>query len=91
VTTGSGTQLQISARHVVGRRRAYGVWLYSDPGRRRFLGLSVATALWPDHTLVGGAILPGNYRSYRKLLITAEPDRKPTAPGKIVLEGSIPH
>jgi hypothetical protein len=90
MSTGDGTQVDIFADHVLGPRRRFGLWLYSDPSHQHFLGIRIGTAIRPHHTLYGNAQLPGNYRSYRHLLITLQTDSKPTAPGKIVLQGKIP-
>jgi hypothetical protein len=89
--TNGTTSMQISAFHVPAGPRHYDVWLYSNPGHQHFLGSRVGPALWPHNTLYGNAAPPDNYRSYRQLLITLQTSSKPTAPGKIVLAGNIPH
>jgi len=91
MTTGLGTQVDISAHNVLRYRRTYGAWLYDAPGHEHFLGSSIGTAIWPHHTLYGWASLPKNYRSYRELLITVQASRKPAVPGEVVLKGDIPH
>ena len=88
--TNGTTSMQISAYHVPAGPRHYGLWLYSSPGHQHFLGFRVGPALWPHNTLYGNAVPPDNYRSYRQLLITRQTSSKPTAPGKIVLQGNIP-
>lgn len=89
-TTNGTTSMQISARQVLGAHGHYDVWLYSNPGHQYFLGSRVGAALWPHNTFYGNATPPNNYRTYRQLLITLPTSSKPTAPGKIVLEGNIP-
>ena len=91
MSTGDGTQVEISARHVLGTNERDGLWLYSDPSHQHFLGIRVGTAIWPHHTLYGGAQLPDNYRSYHEILITLQTGSSPAAPGIIVLQGNIPH
>jgi hypothetical protein len=88
--TNGTTSMQIAARRVPGAHGHYGLWLYSNPGHQQFLGFDVGPALSPRDTLYGNASPPGNYRSYRELLITRQTSSKPTAPGTIVLEGNIP-
>ena len=88
-TTNGTTSMQIDAHRVQGAHGHYGVWLYSNPGHQQFLGFDVGPALSPRDTLYGNVSPPGDYRSYRELLITRQTSSKPTAPGTIVLEGNI--
>ena len=88
--TDGTTSMQIDAHRVQGAHGHYGLWLYSNPGHQQFLGFDVGAALSPHDTLYGTVSPPGNYRSYRELLITRQTSSKPRAPGTIVLEGNIP-
>lgn len=83
--------VQISADHVNATHRRYGIWLSSSPRHELYLGHQIGPVIWPHHSLVGDTPpLPHDYRSYRHLLIAVQTSRKPTSPGRILLEGNLP-
>jgi hypothetical protein len=89
--TNSRLTIQLYADHIKTNHRRYGIWLYSSPRHELYLGHQIGPVIWPHTSLVGVTpTLPHNYRSYRHLLITVQPSRKPTSPGRVLLAGNIP-
>ncbi len=70
------------------RHDAYAVWLYSSASNTKFLGF-VNPGVKADGKLQTAGVLPANASSYKQLLVTDETQPKPTAPGKIVLQGAF--
>jgi hypothetical protein len=65
----------------------YAVWLYNSPTSAE--ALSKSPAVGSDGRLQGGALLPANAGSYRRMLLTRETSERPTHPGPIVLSGAF--
>jgi Sigma-70, region 4 len=63
----------------------YAVWLYNSPSRAE--AISKSPKVGSDGRLQGGALLPANAGSYRKILLTRETSQRPTRPGPTVLSG----
>ncbi len=67
---------------------AYAVWLYNSPGDSHILGF-VNPGVKADGKLQTAGVLPANASRYKQLLVTLETQAKPSAPGKIVLQGAL--
>lgn len=65
----------------------YAVWLYSSPSRAKRLGF--APAVGKDGRLQALAPVPADLAKYRQLVISRESSASPSAPGPIVLAGSL--
>jgi hypothetical protein len=67
---------------------AYAVWLYNSPSDSHLLGF-VSPAVGSNGRLQTAGSLPTNASHFHKLLVTLETKASPTAPGQIVLEGTL--
>ena len=65
----------------------YAVWLYNSP--TSYEALSKSPPVGSDGRLQGGALLPGNARSYHEMIVTRETNERPGRPGPVVLRGSF--
>lgn len=65
---------------------AYAVWLYNSPTSHEFVGF-VPNLVGKNGKLVTEGQLPPDALAYHNLLVTLETQRKPTAPGEVVLKG----
>ena len=70
------------------RRTAYAVWLYNSPTDAVRLGF-VNPGVGKNGHIDTAGVLPANAGRYRKVLITLETTAAPSAPGRVVLEGSL--
>lgn len=70
------------------RGSAYGVWLYTSPTLRQFLGFP-DTVVDKDGTLKTVSDLSPNTASYREVLLTRETAESPKEPGTIILRGRL--
>jgi hypothetical protein len=69
-------------------KNAYAVWLTGGGGSSKLLGF-VKPAVASDGKLQTLGVLPANASSYKTMVVTLETVRKPTAPGKVVLQGTL--
>ncbi len=67
---------------------AYGVWLYTSRSDAQFVGFPKAPVSAAGELSVVADLSPDT-RNYREVLLTEEKVEKPTAPGKIVLRGTL--
>jgi hypothetical protein len=67
-----------------GARNAYAVWLYNSPTSYKFVGF-VRNLVGKSGKLAAEGELPTGAAAYHRLLITLETQRKPSAPGEVVL------
>ena len=90
IRQGANTGLVIVAQGVPPNTShdAYAVWLYNSPSDSHILGF-VNPGVKTNGKLQTAGVLPGNASHYKQLLVTLETQAKPTAPGKIVLQGAI--
>ena len=90
IRQGANTGLVIVAQGVPPNTNhdAYAVWLYNSPSDSHILGF-VNPGVKPDGKLQTAGVLPANASHYKQLLVTLETQAKPTAPGRIVLEGAL--
>jgi hypothetical protein len=71
-----------------GARNAYAVWLYNSPTSYKFVGF-VRNLVGKNGKLAAEGELPPGAAAYHRLLITLETQRKPSAPGEVVLSASF--
>jgi hypothetical protein len=70
-----------------GKNVGYGIWLYSSPQKRKWLGfLSTADE---QGRLVAQGRFDEDITAYRELLLTRENRRDPPTPGTIYLRGRV--
>jgi hypothetical protein len=68
-------------------KAGYGIWLYSNPGRQKWLGY-FQSADQQGRAIAQGA-LPDDVSRYREMLVTRESGRDPPQPGTVFLRGPI--
>ncbi len=90
IKQGANTGLVIVAQGVPANTShdAYAVWLYNSASDSHILGF-VNPGVKADGKLQTAGVLPSNASHYKQLLVTLETQAKPTAPGKVMLEGAI--
>lgn len=83
-------KLLIAAKHMAAAppKSAYGIWLYSSPAQKLFIGFPKATVN-DKGTLEVVADLAPQTPTFREVLITRERVAKPTKPGQVVLSAKI--
>lgn len=87
---GTVTGIAIRAQNVPpnGKHDAYAVWLSNSPGDSQLLGF-VNPSVGTTGILQAASGLPTTAARFKQLLITDETQQKPSAPGKLVLSGTI--
>jgi hypothetical protein len=90
IKQGTNTGLVIVAKGVPANTShdAYAVWLYNSASDSHILGF-VNPGVKTDGKLQTEGLLPTNASHFKQLLVTLETQAKPTAPGKIVLQGTL--
>lgn len=68
---------------------AYGVWLSGPGGHSKFLGFAPKRVGRSGRLTVTSRLLPGDARSFRRLLITVETTAHPKSPGRVLLSGAF--
>jgi Sigma-70, region 4 len=87
VKEGSAYGIVIEAAHVPpNNHNAYAAWLYNSPSDAYRIGF-VSPAVGKSGQLQVGSALPTNAGHFKQLLLTAETQSNPKAPGPIVLQG----
>src|SRR4051794_5164517 len=69
------------------RTAGYGIWLYSNPGRQKWLGYFQSAD--QQGRAIAQGVLPDDISRYREMLVTRESGRNPPQPGTVFLRGPI--
>jgi hypothetical protein len=69
------------------KKAGYGIWLYSSPGKEKFLGYFNSAD--QQGRLIAQGKFSADYSGYREMLVSTETVKNPARPGTIYLRGQI--